>query len=599
MSSDLSAPRPVSSPRTGALIPLRGAGGASASSAPAGAAAVPSVTRVGGGETHGLRRSGVAGGDLAHRADAVLLRTPVADTEARVGLEAARAALVRRDPVQVLTALDAVWTTAATHESGWYLRAGALTALGLAGEGTAVALRGLERTPRSRALRLVLALARAAGGDVRGARELLQQALEAEGEEPVLLATLAVLHARQGREREASEAARPLRSRWRAHPATAWMEEALRSARADVQRAGSRAVELGEADVAQACDAPTASTTSAEDAASATSDDADGSDAARASLAVDVDATREAFAALGRHVERGERDAARQQARRVLRALSADGAWRSSWPASQAHAARSVLASVLEVLHAPSSSELSHALDGATADEPTASEARATMRALLLTLAEPPSPSRASRERTPPPSMRTLCARLPHGWLVWMCALLRDTRHFESVASTVLRVRDGLRSTPPRAGDSVSAVQVSAPADDDSVLTPLRLGLALLPEPRVHTSLRRSGAHDGVAAGDRDGALHVGETGAWRTANDAYADTPGGAMGGDPAETTIGAPETSSALARAGTIGAGAAVSTVAWMLAGPWVAAAVLAVGVATAVLLVAAPRRAPDQVD
>ncbi|MFO0205060.1 MAG: hypothetical protein ACK54L_02735, partial [Betaproteobacteria bacterium] len=77
--------------------------------------------------------------DLLLTADILEQRDGVAPVALEMGLEGARAALLRHQPGDALAALERVWSTAQRSEEGWYLRSGALTVMGLPGEGDRIA----------------------------------------------------------------------------------------------------------------------------------------------------------------------------------------------------------------------------------------------------------------------------------------------------------------------------------------------------------------------------------------------------------------------------------------------------------------------------
>ena len=145
-----------------------------------------------------LGRSGLSLLDVLTDSDHVITRDATAPVALEVGLERARGALLRNLPGDALAALDQVWEGAQRTEEGWYLRSGALTVLGLPGEGERVSLEGLAVKPESSALHFSQSLARLANGDVIGARASLQPALLIKPNDPLLLVQQAIVQARHG-----------------------------------------------------------------------------------------------------------------------------------------------------------------------------------------------------------------------------------------------------------------------------------------------------------------------------------------------------------------------------------------------------------------
>lgn len=563
MPPELSPIRPSGS-TPGALVPVR-APGTGATRGASAAGGIAPVAPIGPGSTAPLSRSGVAPDAVLTREDARTERAPAAPVELRVALEESRAALVRRDPVAALTALDRVWQGADQVEEGWYLRSGALAALGLAGEGATVAARGLERAPRSRALRFVLSLSRAVTGDLAGAREALQSALDDAPDDPVLLAQLAVLLERQGRSDDAARARRRLQSKWATHPATTWADDALRVARADRQRAQSRAVpDDGAAD------------------ADATADDSRANDAhAARDVAID------AMSALGVTIADGDDARAIAHARQVLRAFAVDGTYGIGWAPSLAHAARTLLVTIIDLLqrgadgglrtrpsarastptttwaeqddraHGDDEPLISGAADASQSAEPTAAVIAHVVQLLRTGRATSGFSVRQALNRVPAPMGR------------WIGALLRDTPH--AVAESATRTPPGGAPSHVGPGDATGVVSTLPSASDDGVLTPLRLGLSLLPESSVRT--RTSGA-------------------SWRTVPDVGdADTlPDGSAATDGASDDVRDDAMAQDRATRATVvqvaGSASAVAgaAVAWLAVGAWAGAALAVVAIVLA---------------
>lgn len=559
MPPELSPIRP-SGTAPGALVPVRtpGAGTARGAAAPG---AVAPVAPIGPGSSAPLARSGVAPDAVVAREDAVAVRTLAAPVELRVALEESRAALVRRDPVAALTALDRVWQGADQIEEGWYLRAGALAALGLAGEGATVATRGLDRAPRSRALRFVLSLSRALSGDLAGARDALQGALDEAPDDPVLLAQLAVLLERQGRSDDAARARRRLQSRWATHPATTWADDALRAARADRQRAQSRAVPDDAAASAHALP-----------------DDARSTDAHMMR-----DAATEAIAALGVTIATGDDTRAIAHARQVLRAFAVDGTYGAGWSPSLAHAARTLLGTIIDVLQRASdtgewpahpslrvSTPIASWAEQGGADDAAdetfdadASGAAQSAQPTTVVIAQVVRQLRTGRTLNGF-SVRSALGRVPVAMARWIAALLRDTAY--AVPDAPTRTPPGGATSYAEGADGPTHVSTLSSTSDDGVLTPIRLGLALLPEtsaPRV----RASGA-------------------AWRAVASTTVDADDSSVLADSESAEYASQERAARATVVQVAGSASAVAgaAVAWLVVGAWAGAALAVVAIVLA---------------
>lgn len=449
-----------------------------------------------------LGRSGVALGDLLLADDELTPRQQASMVAVEMGLERARGALVRQDPGEALAALDDIWHPEQASEEGWYLRAGALTALGLPGEGDRIAGDGLLRRPESRALRFVQSLARVLTGDVSGARQVLNEALERTPDDPVLLAQQAVLLARQGHRSDAREVLQRLQVHHLQHPATDWARRMVRSVEADGTRRQVReftdAVQdvfpsdvLDEVFVASAT-APLRST-----------------DAASTGRALD-----DAFMQLGRSLVRSDRPALDTVLRPLIVACSAGGHLARSAPAEQVHAARSLLGVMLE-----------QPLD--TGSE--ASSLRRVLRPLLQPLLQPPL---SSNVQGAAPLASSLLVNLQAPLRRVAPSLPPNVRPLvEAMVTGALETAIPVDRSTPRANEPIRSVSGGYEAvlheerDLRAPLVPVRLGLSLLEETASDraresergaadaTASRSSGASPVVPDPWRAGAVRVAEGG--------------------------------------------------------------------------------------
>ena len=354
-------------------------------------------------------RSGVDIEQLLSAQDAVDVRPTTERGELEQGLQQARAALVRRQPADTLRALNDVWPRAQYSEEAWYLRAGALTAMGMPVEADDVAAEALEERPTSLALRYAQSLARTVHGDLAGARSVLGPALDRAPDVPVLRAHLAHLLARQGRVTDAENELRVLARYFPGHPAVTWAEGLVRRERTTQLREGSvRAEEPMAADVPAAA-APVVTPSAAEPAP----------DPERFG-----DPIRIAFRRLGALI--ADPDAlALGETRLLQRAFAGGGTMATVGPPEQQHAARSILVSIAAFLTGePAESQpVSPAMDTllAAIHHGRAADARKLLqreghrftpmqRKLLEALIEGTVPSAAP---TPSPRMATPVSPMP------------------------------------------------------------------------------------------------------------------------------------------------------------------------------------------
>jgi hypothetical protein len=304
-----------------------------------------------------LGRSGIGLGELLLTADLLDQREAVAPVALEMGLEEARASLLRLQPGDALAALDAIWAKAQRSEEGWYLRAGALTVMGLPGEGDRVAAEGLQVRPESVALRFVQSVARMLLGDLVGAREAIAPALDAAPRAPVLMAQQAVLLARQGKAGEGAALVDRLLSEAPDHPAVAWVRATLRIVAADQTRQAARrgpTASFGPGDSSASTFTGRLRPTGQADADGATDgaiSAAEAPDGGAIPPALDAgDVAVSAFARLGTRLPTATDQELAREARTLLRAFSSGGTMGAAVTPEQAHAARTVLSGLLTLL---------------------------------------------------------------------------------------------------------------------------------------------------------------------------------------------------------------------------------------------------------
>lgn len=432
-----------------------------------------------------LSRSGLSLEALLGADDLLEARAEVRQGATAMGLSQARTALLRQLPGDALAALDDVWSGAQRSEEGWYLRAGALTVLGLPGEGDRVATEGLAQRPASLALRYLQSVARSVNGDWQGARAALAEALDAAPADPVLRLQQAVVLGRQGHLADANEIIAEVQQQGTEHPAVDWARGIVRGLTADRARGEARQtmrMASGEFAVVDADDLSgstgPATTDGVRDGRSGVRpdmqdavQDALADDAVRWSPADGGDLVEHAFASLGaRLVQRGDGLPANDM-RVLMRALSAGGTLMGSCTPDQAHAARTLLGQLLESIRQ---------LDASTVIRPTPSVGLAALLAALRRddHAEAGRLWRRSSIAVPPGARRL------------MQALLDGARAVrETSASAASDARGATDTTPDRNAemrrfrqDGVSFASIVRNERDDGVLLPVRFGLSLLRE---------------------------------------------------------------------------------------------------------------------
>lgn len=413
-----------------------------------------------------LGRSGVGLGDVLLTADVLEHRDVVAPVALEMGLEDARASLLRQLPGDALAALDAVWSTARQSEEGWYLRSGALTVMGLPGEGDRIAAEGLQRQPASLALRLVQSVARMLVGDMPGARAALAPALDAAPHDPVLMAQQAVILARQGYAEDAVALLERLAASTPDHPALGWARGMLRTVAADRTRQAAR-----RGTVTDPWRSPGRSAEGVDWPGTAALDDDDAAVDGRGVWGTEAfappseggDVAAAAFTRLGMRLRTSSDDELAREARLLLRAFSSGGTMCAAVSPEQAHAARSVLAGMLSLLSPAAAS--------------TAEHAPAAVLSLL-------TPLLAARRGVPTPPRGEEIARL----LRRASGTVPATQHrlvdvLTRAASSSGRGAPGDAERSGGSGPYMAIVQ--GEPEPGSPVVPIRMGLALLTESRA------------------------------------------------------------------------------------------------------------------
>lgn len=482
MSSNLNG---VSGLRDTPMVPATPAG--SVGGARAIVRVTPAAPAEGVGTDGLLSRSGLRRDALFDTADLLETREPIPRGATAMGLAQARTALLRQLPGDALAALDQVWSGAQRSEEGWYLRAGALTVLGLPGEGERVASEGLDRRPTSLALRYLQSVTRAMTGDWSGARVALTGALDLAPDDPVLRLQHAVVLARQGHLRDASEIVAAVQQQFAEHPAVGWVRAILRSLTADRARRESRATTFpddedfgsGAPFIARSDDDPVGGTTAREASPfPAMGDDDDegrtgagpvDDDSVPWSPADGGDLVEHAFGSLGARIVRRTEGLPTADMRGLMRALSAGGALMGSCTPEQAHAARTLVGQLLDA---------TRQLEASTVVRPTPSVGLAALLGAL-------------RRNDPAEAVR-----------LWQRVRIVVTPGAHRLVQALL---DGARGGPGPATDTsprhgrtdtgvdwtMSSAGIVRNGHDGGALLPVRFGLSLLtdaPELRTDTS---------------------------------------------------------------------------------------------------------------
>lgn len=302
-----------------------------------------------------LGSSGVGLDALLGATDWLEARQTSSRGEVAMGLEQARSSLLKMAPADALAALDSIWNDAYSTEEGWYLRAGALTALGLPGEADRVADQGLSGRPGSLALRYMQGLSRSVIGDWHGAKAASTAAIEMAPDDPLLRLQNAVIQAATGHRDRARELVLSVSRQYSGHPAIDWAKAMISTLSANRTRESAlrtAKIPSGEYAVVDG-ETPQAPVPSA-------------------GASTGLDQLDEAFVQLGRRIAvvRAESSGAEgtfeTAAADLRRALSAGGVFSGQYRPEQLHAARHLLGLLLDGRHSSEIAAMETVGEGST-----------------------------------------------------------------------------------------------------------------------------------------------------------------------------------------------------------------------------------------
>lgn len=486
------AGRPASLPASPPVSPTAARAGGALLPVPA----VPTVGEAAAKPGSPFDRAGVDVGALLASAGDSLVARPTPSTVALADvLERARAALVRGAAADALAALDDAWDGASRTEGGWYYRAASLAALGRATEAERLLQAGLKHRPRSGALLFLRSLLEQSAGNTSAAWMSGEAASALQPDEPLLVAWRAVLLARQGDRPAATALLKTLAAGDVATPLLEWARAAA----------------------APPTDRVPASATGASAAAGFTSQS--------------KTALEQALQAIGASVGERPPDDVRDALQRLIRAMSVGGTLHATARPEPLAAARSIVASLLAAYAAPAMREGSPrrssspgqdhrsprtravldaladsegvwrmtpnhtaALDGAHdtgrdhANEPLRTGTGGSARSTFLAALQESRLSDAQRAlaaigESESPAVLAACRALLLG------AESRPGRSVESgsqfLAHSAVAPSPDERAVHPGPGIAAPA-PVSVGTWFDPLLTPVRLGLALLQYPSAH-----------------------------------------------------------------------------------------------------------------
>ena len=435
-----------------------------------------------------LRRSGLNVHELFNAPDQVVVRSRTPAVALELGLEHARGALVRNQPADALATLDQVWSGARHTETGWYLRGGSLALLGLPGEASRVANEALLANPQSAANHFLQSLAQLTLGDLQAAQLSLANAEANSEPEALLLIQHALIEAQRGNVGAAEEMLHRAASSWPDHPALIYgrdmMREVLRTSARERQRTPVRLSNfpVNESPVRTPSSSRTPVSTSVLFANSRPSE--------TESRAHARDLAADAFGELGTQLSSGTRRQALAESRQLLGSLSSGGVLSNAMPAARAHAARAVIGAVIEALNGNTISDAvgwdaesvdgqwqrAHEASTKSDNANTNSALHTATRALVIALTE-------GRIADADLQLRRARGSLGESTFTLLRSLLNATNQSDdwNVDEAHLQSRDAQSHTAQAAYENVGS-RVYDAFVGHTLLAPLRLGLALLPE---------------------------------------------------------------------------------------------------------------------
>jgi hypothetical protein len=421
-------------------------------------------------ETPSLGRSGLDLQGILAEPDHLVVRADTPFVALDLGLEQARGAFVRNHPADALTLLDTVWEGAKKLETGWYLRGSSLALLGLPGEADKLARQALELLPKSLALRFMQSVSRLSLGDLVGARAALADATGAKSTDVLLQVHEALLVARQGDRAGAERLMREAIVRSPDHPAVAWGRTMLRGA----LREGARAFDEGTGGSVGWVRTP------------ARSVPPDGmpylDDLEQVSRESAGDVAAQALRHLGARIATLTPAMLVAESRLLAGSLSAGGTMGAAIPAARAHAARTVLAALIDALQptvtATGLGWEARSVDGQWQRTPTPSASmepvpdalQATVRALVTAIRE----GRVGDAET---ILRRSNGAVDASALTLLHALAAGERTKRGATTSI--DDDGMPAETSVPGTNSGPVRGG---EVNAQLAALRLGLALLPE---------------------------------------------------------------------------------------------------------------------
>ena len=430
-----------------------------------------------------LTRSGLNVHELFNAPDQVVVRSRTPAVALDLGLEHARGSMVRNQPAEALATLDEVWSGARHTETGWYLRGGSLALLGLASEASRIATEALKAKPESSANHFLLSLAKLTMGDLPAAQLALANAEAHSEPEALFVIQRALIEAQRGNVTDAEELLRHAAGHWPDHPALLYGREMMRAVLRNNSRERQRTpARLMHTPVNEpAVQTPSGPRTPVSSSTLST-ETAHGETEIRTHAR---DFASDAFHEFGALLSSGSPRQALGEARALLGSLSAGGTLANAMPAARAHAARAVIGAVIEALNGNARSDAvgwdAESIDGQwqraqhdasmnAHDELSSNVSlHQATRALVVAL-------RDGNVQAAEGQLRRVRGSLGESTFGLLRALL-----------TANRVSDGEPIDSSQTQTAPTAFEAgSAPVQDGfaghTLLAPLRLGLALLPE---------------------------------------------------------------------------------------------------------------------